>query len=43
MREPKELFTEIKGNGTSVIIHDAYYYEDEVRFVINEIIHLNSK
>lgn len=40
MREPKELFTEIKGNGTSVIIHDAYYYEDEVRFVINEIIHL---
>jgi len=40
MREPKELFTEIVGNETSVIVHDSYYYEDEVRYVINEIIHL---
>ncbi len=40
MREPKELFTDKIGPTTSVMVHDTYYYEDEVRYVINEIIHL---
>lgn len=40
MREPKELTTTKKGDIHSVVVHDAYYYEDEVRFVINEISHL---
>ena len=40
IREPKELFTNIKGIQKPVIVHDAYYYEDEVRFVVNEITHL---
>ncbi len=40
LREPKELITDKKGSLNSVIIHDAYYYEDEVRFVVNEISHL---
>lgn len=40
MREPKELVTSIKGNVNSVVVHDAQYYEDEIRFVINEISHL---
>ena len=43
MREPKELYTEIKGNISSVTVHDAYYYEDEVRYVVNEIAHLINK
>lgn len=40
LREEKELFTEIAESGTSVRVHDAYYYEDEIRYVTNEIIHL---
>lgn len=40
MREPKELFTNRANQGPSVMVHDAYYYEDEVRYVTNEIIHL---
>lgn len=40
LREPKELVTEKIGNLSSVTIHDAYYYEDEVRYVVNEIFHL---
>lgn len=40
MREPKELTTAIKGSVNSVVVHDAPYYEDEVRFVVNEISHL---
>lgn len=43
MREAKELFTDIKGNMSSVKVHDAYYYEDEVRYVTNEIAHLINK
>ena len=33
----------IKGNISSVTVHDAYYYEDEVRYVVNEIAHLINK
>lgn len=40
MREQKDLFSEIKGKINDVTVHDAYYYEDEVRYVINEIAHL---
>ena len=40
MREPKELTTKIKGTVNSVVVHDASYYEDEIRFVVNEISHL---
>lgn len=40
MREPKELYTKITSLNHPVVVHDAYYYEDEVRFVTNEIIHL---
>lgn len=40
MREQKDLYSEIKGKINDVMVHDAYYYEDEVRYVINEIAHL---
>lgn len=40
IREPKELFTNLSGPSKPIIVHDAYYYEDEVRFVVNEISHL---
>lgn len=40
LREPKELYTKISSITQPVVVHDAYYYEDEVRFVTNEIIHL---
>lgn len=43
MREPKELYTEIPSLNHPVVVHDAYYYEDEVRFVTNEIIHLTNQ
>ena len=36
-REKKELFSKNEGSLQDVIIHDAYYYEDEPRFIVNEI------
>ena len=37
IREPKELFSTNKGSKNDVIVQEAYYYEDEVRYVTNEI------
>ncbi len=36
-REPKELFSKNEGTLQDVVIHDAYYYEDEPRFIAEEI------
>ena len=36
-REKKELFSKNEGSLQDVVIHDAYYYEDEPRFIVNEI------
>lgn len=40
LRESKELFSEIPGTIKDIIVHDAYYFEDETRYVVNEIAHL---
>lgn len=40
IREPKALYSDIPGGANDVIIQEAYYYEDEIRYVINEIAHL---
>lgn len=40
LRQEKELFSEIKGSSKDIVVHEAYYFEDESRFVINEIAHL---
>ena len=40
IREPKQLYSDIEGSLNDVIIQEAYYYEAEVRFVVNEIAHL---
>ena len=40
LREEKELFSDIKGSSKDIIIHEAYYFEDEARYVVNEIAHL---
>lgn len=37
IREPKELFSNNPGSKNDVTIQEAYYYEDEVRYVTNEI------
>lgn len=37
IREPKELFSKNLGSKRDVVIQEAYYYEDEVRYVTNEI------
>ncbi len=37
IREPKELYSINEGSKSDVIVQEAYYYEDEVRYVINEI------
>lgn len=37
IREPKELFSKNPGSKNDVTIQEAYYYEDEVRYVVNEI------
>lgn len=37
IREEKELFSNIAGSKSDVIVQEAYYYEDEVRYVVNEI------
>ncbi len=40
IREPKQLYSDVEGSLNDVIVQEAYYYEAEVRFVCNEIIHL---
>ncbi len=40
IREPKQLHSDIPGSLNDVIIQEAYYHEAEVRYVINEIVHL---
>ena len=42
-REEKELFSEVEGKLQDVTIHDAYYYEDEPRYIVDEIKHLVSQ
>lgn len=37
IREEKELFSQIPGSKHDVSLQEAYYYEDEVRYVVNEI------
>lgn len=39
-RQPKELYSNIPGSNYDVVVQEAYYYEEEVRFVTNEIAHL---
>ena len=39
-REEKELFSEVEGTLQDVTINDTYYYEDEPRYVVDEIKHL---
>ena len=36
-REKKELFSEVPGSMQDIVIHDSYYYEDEPRFIVDEI------
>lgn len=40
IREPKELFSQKEGSKSDVTIQEAYYYEDEVKYVTNEIMSL---
>ena len=37
IRESKELFSQTPGSKKDVSIQEAYYYDDEIRFVVNEI------
>lgn len=37
IREPKELYSNIEGTKHDISIQETYYYEDEVRYVTNEI------
>ena len=37
IREEKELYSQIPGSKHDVSLQEAYYYEDEVRYVVNEI------
>ncbi len=37
IREPKELYSNIDGSKNDISVQEAYYYEDEVRYVTNEI------
>ena len=37
IREPKELYSNIEVTKHDISIQEAYYYEDEVRYVTNEI------
>ena len=41
-REKKTLFSNIEGNLDDVVVQEAFYYDQEVRYVTNEIIHLVS-
>lgn len=40
IREPKQLYSDVEGSINDVIVQEAYYYEEEVRYVVNEIAHL---
>lgn len=40
IREPKQLYSDVEGSINDVIVQEAYYYEAEVRYVVNEIAHL---
>ncbi len=40
LREPKQLYSDVEGSINDVIVQEAYYYEAEVRYVVNEIAHL---
>lgn len=40
IREPKQLYSDMEGSINDVIVQEAYYYEAEVRYVVNEIAHL---
>ncbi len=40
IREPKQLYSDEEGSINDVIVQEAYYYEAEVRYVVNEIAHL---
>ena len=42
-REPKELRSDVKGSLTDVMVKECYYYEDEVRYVTDEISSLIQK
>ncbi len=42
-REKKELYSEIDGSIRDIVIHDSYYYEDEPRFIVDEIKNLRHK
>lgn len=37
IREPKELYSNIEGTKHDISVQEAYYYEDEIRYVTNEI------
>ncbi len=37
IRESKELYSNIEGTKNDISVQEAYYYEDEVRYVTNEI------
>lgn len=37
IREPKELFSTKQGNYCDIIVNEAYYFEDEARYVASEI------
>ena len=39
-REPKELYSDVEGSAADIEVRSAYYYEQEVHYVINEISHL---
>ena len=40
IRESKQLYSDVEGSINDVIVQEAYYYEEEVRYVVNEIAHL---
>ena len=42
-REEKELFSEISGSKKDIVIHNTDYFEDEPRFISNEILALKRK
>ena len=42
-REPKELKSDVSGNLTDVMVKECFYYEDEVRYVTDEVLSLIGK
>lgn len=43
IREPKQLISDITGEVTDVMVKENYYYDDEVRYVTDEILSLIGK